>query len=425
MVERPRFFYGWVIVGTSLVSMTLIYGIRHSFSVFFPPILDEFGWSRSSTALMLSLNILIYGFCAPVAGSLGDRWRARSVMLTGIIILGLTTAGCALAHRLWHFYLLFGILVPMGMALSGWPLLTPALINWFAKRRGLVLGLGQMGGGLSFAYAMFAQITITHFGWRWAYCVLAGLLVVFLLPLYVFVFRFHPKEKGLTAYGAPLPPGTENISEERGNQEASGASGWTLGQAMKTYQLWLMVLSMFLFWGIGCYLVLTHQVKFAIDTGYSSTFSALVFALYGIFMVLGMSAAFLSDRIGREKAITLSTALALLAFAALLSVKDTSRPWLLYVYATCLGSGAGLFTPTLFAGMADLFYGGHFGGIAALLLTGMGIGGAVGPWLGGYLYDISGSYRAAFVLCMACFTLACVAAWIAAPRKASKLRRRH
>ena len=146
MVERPRFFYGWVIVGTSLASMTLIYGIRHSFSVFFPPILDEFGWTRGSTAIMLSLNVLTYGICAPVAGSLGDRWRARSVMLSGIIILGLTTAGCSLAHQLWHFYLLFGILVPMGMALSGWPLLTPALTNWFAKRRGLVLGLGQMGG---------------------------------------------------------------------------------------------------------------------------------------------------------------------------------------------------------------------------------------------------------------------------------------
>ena len=86
--------------------------------------------------------------------------------------------------------------------------------------------------------------------------------------------------------------------------------------------------------------------------------------------------------------------------------------------------GVGLYSPTAFAGIADLFYGKHFGGIAALLLTGMGIGGAVGPWLGGYIYDISGSYRAAFILCMACFALACVAAWIAAPRNAGKLQRR-
>ena len=95
MVRRPPFFYGWVIVGTAIVGGTLVYGIRHSFSVFFPPILDEFGWSRGSTAIMLSLNVLIYGLMAPVAGSLADRWKPRRVMPIGVIILGLATAGCA------------------------------------------------------------------------------------------------------------------------------------------------------------------------------------------------------------------------------------------------------------------------------------------------------------------------------------------
>ena len=77
VVKRPAFFYGWAIVGITIVGMMLIYGIRHSFAVFFPSILDEFGWSRGSTAFMLSLNLLIYGFVAPVAGSLGDRWCRR------------------------------------------------------------------------------------------------------------------------------------------------------------------------------------------------------------------------------------------------------------------------------------------------------------------------------------------------------------
>jgi len=248
--------------------------------------------------------------------------------------------------------------------------------------------------------------------------------VAFLLPLYLFVFRFGPEEKGIRAYDSPLHPVAEDMVEERSNEEAFSDPGWTMGDAMRTYQLWLMVLSMFLFWGIGCYVVLTHQVKFAIDLGYSSTFSASVFALYGIFMVLGQFSASISDRIGREKSITLSTVLVLVALVAILSVKDTSQPWLLYLYATCFGLGAGHYTPTIFAGMADLFYGRHFGGIAALLLTGMGIGGAIGPWLGGYVYDVTGNYRAAFILCMACFALACVATWIAAPRNAGKLQRR-
>ena len=415
MLKRPRFFYGWVIVGISLVSMTLIYGIRHSFSVFFPPILDEFGWARGSTAMMLSLNLLIYGFLAPVAGSLGDRWKPRRVMPIGIIVLGLGTAGCAFAHELWHFYLLFGILAPIGTAFSGWPLLAPALANWFAKRRGLVLGLGQIGGGLSFTYCMFAEYTISLLGWRYAYLVLSGTLVALLLPLYL-LFHYRPENKGMRAYGATEIPPAEGLT--------GPSRDWTLGRAMRTYQLWLLVLSVFLYWGVGTYLILAHQIKFVEEAGYSSMFAASVFALFGIFMVAGQLSASISDWIGREKTITLVAILAIGGLVALVSVRDTSQPWLLYLYATCFGYAAGLHAPTTFAGTADIFHGRNFGAIAGLLLTGQGLGGILGPWLGGYIYDISGSYSSAFVLCMVCFGLTSITVWIAAPRNADRLRAR-
>ena len=190
MVRETRFFYGWVIVGIALVSGAIIYGIRHSFAVFFPPILEEFEWSRGSTALMLSLNILIYGLLAPMAGSLGDRWKPQRVMPIGIGILGLATAGCSFANELWHFYLLFGVLVPAGMVCSGWPIFSPALANWFARKRGLAMGFAQTGAGLSFTYGMYAEFAISQVGWRYAYFVLAGTLGAVLLPLYLLFFHF-------------------------------------------------------------------------------------------------------------------------------------------------------------------------------------------------------------------------------------------
>jgi MFS family permease len=180
---------------------------------------------------------------------------------------------------------------------------------------------------------------------------------------------------------------------------------------------------MFLFWGIAAYLVLAHQVKFSIDVGYSSLFSASVFALFGIFMVAGQFSSSISDWIGRETTVILATILSIGALMALIMSKDTSKPWLLYLYATGFGYGAGLYSPTIFAGMADIFHGKNFGPIAGSLLTGMGIGGAIGPWVGGYLYDISGSYNIAFISCMVCLFLACIAFWIAAPRKATRLAR--
>jgi sugar phosphate permease len=422
MVTRVPLFYGWVIVGIAVVSMTLIYGIRHTFSVFFPSILDEFGWSRGSTAIMLSLSILIYGFLAPIAGGFGDRWKPTRIMPAGIAVLGIAAASCGFASKLWHFYLLFGILAPIGTAFSGWPLMAPAMANWFAKRRGLAMGLGQMGGGLSFAYGIFAEMIISRLGWRYAYLVLGCVLVAILLPLFLLFFHYRPEDKGQRAYGAAGSTVPENPPTKTNIAADLQSFDWTLRAAMKTHQLWLLVLSNFFFWGIGAYIVLAHQVKFVQEAGYSSMFAASVFGLFGIFISAGQISSSISDWMGREKIATLANVLVIGALVALLSVKDASQPWLLYVYAVSFGYGAGLYSPTIFAGAADLFYGRHFGAISGLVLTGMGIGGAIGPWLGGYIYDISGSYSGAFVFSMICFALAWIAFLIAAPRNAKRLR---
>jgi len=418
--RQSRFFYGWVIVGISVVSLVLIYGIRHSFSVFFPPILEEFGWSRGSTAVMYSMNILVYGLLGPVAGGLADRWNPARVIPLGIAILALATASCAFATELWHFYLLFGVLMPVGTAFCGWPVLGPSLANWFSRKRGLAIGLGQAGGGLSFVYAMVAESAISQVGWRYAYFVLAGMLLIFLLPLSR-LFHYRPEGRGLKPYGADEGPAAGATSGMNAVQEAPRGD-WTLRSAMKTYRLWLMVLSYFFFWGMGNYLVLAHQVKFVEDAGYSSAFAASVFGLFGVCMIAGQVSSSVSDRLGREPTVALAAVLAMGAMAALLSVRDASQPWLLYAHSVALGLGAGLYAPTGVAAMADIFHGRHFGAIAGVLLTGQGLGGAIGPWLGGHIYDISGSYTTAFVISMVSYGLAAIALFIAAPRKGSGAR---
>ena len=195
----------------------------------------------------------------------------------------------------------------------------------------------------------------------------------------------------------------------------SGADDWTPLRAMKTFRLWLFVLAQSLFWGLGGYLILAHQVKFATDVGYSSLLAASVFALFGIFMITGQVGSLISDSIGREITATLATVLVLVAVAALMGAAS-GGVWLLYAYAILFGLGMGLFSPTVFAGTADAFHGRYFGGISGLLLAGMGVGGVVGPWLGGFLYDRTGSYSLPFIISAACFLVACAGFWIAAPR---------
>ncbi len=417
MTKRPTLFYGWVIVATTVVGMILIYGIRHSFPVFFSPILNEFHWRRGDIAMMLSLNILIYGLLSPIAGILVDRWKARKMIPLGITLLSLATVGCGFADELWHFYLFFGFLMPIGSAFSGWPIMAPTLMNWFIKRRGLVLGLAHMGGGLSFAYSMVTELIISQFGWRSTFFILAGILMLLLLPLIFFFFYYRPIDLGLKPYGIP-----EDSSADDWTVRSPVPTEGTLGEVLRRPQLWLLVLSYALFWGIGCYLVLAHQVKFTEDAGYSSVFSVSVFALFGLTVFIGQLSGFLSDWMGREKAATLASVISIGALFALISVRDTSQPWLLYVYSTCFGYGAGLFAPSTFAATADLFPGRHFGVAAGLLLTGMGIGGAFGPSLGGYLFDLSGNYIIAFSLSIGSIGLACLLLWVAAPRKRAKER---
>jgi len=416
--RRPALFYGWVIVAVTVIGMLIIYGVRHSFSVFFVDILDEFGWSRGNTAIMFSLNVLIYGLLAPVAGSLGDRWKPRRIMPLGAALLGLATAGCGLANELWHFYVLFGILMPVGTVFTGWPLFAPAISNWFVRRRATGLGIGLIGGGLSFTMGIFAEYLIWLLEWRWAYVVLAGMVIGIVIPVVLLFFHYRPADIGRHADGFE-----RSVGEDPKPAPGGGAfRDWTLSQAVRTYQLWLLVLAFMLYFGVGNYLVLAHQVAFAEDIGYSGMIAASVFGLYGIFLAVGQVSGFIADRIGREKTFTLATLLSVAGLLLLISVRDASQPWMLYAYAICFGYGAGLMVPALIAGAADLFHGRHFGAINGLLLTGMGVGGAIGPWLGGFIFDIWGSYICAFIICIIAICLACLGFWVAAPRRARRHR---
>ncbi|OGO32742.1 MAG: hypothetical protein A2Z29_08000 [Chloroflexi bacterium RBG_16_56_11] len=197
---------------------------------------------------------------------------------------------------------------------------------------------------------------------------------------------------------------------------------WTLRAALRTRALWLLVFTEFCFWGIGSYLVIAHQIKYAEDIGYSSALAASVFALFGIVSIGGQLCSSVSDKIGREGTLTIAAVLSIGALIALMSAQGSHQPWLLYAYAIGSGFSTGLFSPNIIVGTADIFRGRNIGFISALLLTGVGIGGAIGPWLGGYIYDVSGSYNTAFIIAMAAYGIGCVSFWLAAPRNAEKLR---
>jgi len=331
-------FRGWIIIAICMIAMILVYGIRHSFAVFFSPILKEFNWTRADVSFMLSLNVLVYGFLAPLPSIIAKRFNPKRMMILGVIILGMATGSCSMATELWHFYVLFGVLMPLGTAFCGWPMIGPALMNWFISKRGLVLGLGQVGGGLSFGYGILVERSILLFGWRCSFLILTGMLIVILLTLYLFWFHFRPGDIGQKAYGSDEEQETSDTQLEKTFHIESEKPSYQLRYIILSRQAWLLMISYALFWGMAVYVMIAHQVKFMEDAGFESVFAVSISAFLGITLALGQLSGFVSDWIGREKTGTLASILCVVALVCLISVHNPKQSYLLYIYAPVLAS---------------------------------------------------------------------------------------
>lgn len=411
--------YRWIIIAVAVICMLLVYGIRHSFSAFFLPILSEFGWTRGSTSLMFSLNVLLYGILAPVVGTLADRWKPKLTLVIGVLLLGISSAACALAYELWHFYILYGIIMSVGVAFAGAPVIIPTVANWFPKKKGTAIGIGAAGGALSFSMVTYAESLIAAFGWRLAFVLMSITVTGVVIPFVLWFFRYRPWQ-----VKQPLEEANTNAIRQSGNVQDLPDAGKPQGnlfsrtQILKTPRLWLLVFAYMLYMGIANYMIVAHQVVFFIDLGYDSFFAASLAGSIGVLAALGTLSGFLSDWLGREKVLTLAATLSIVSILILLSQRDATNPLALYIFAFCFGFPMGLHAPTIMAGTSDIFHGQHFGMTNGLLLMGFGLGGAIGPWLGGYIFDITGSYTQAFIVCIAAYGLSCLSFWIAAPRKA-------
>jgi len=158
-------FYGWRVVAAAFLVLFTAYGAQYSFGVFFAALLDEFGWSRAGLAGVFSLYAAAYSVFAFPAGRLTDRWGPRAVITVGGVFLGVALAAMAGVTRLWQPYVLYGLVAAIGMGTAYVPC-SSTVVKWFARRRGLAVGLAGCGLGLlvaafapSFAVLVIALTT--------------------------------------------------------------------------------------------------------------------------------------------------------------------------------------------------------------------------------------------------------------------------
>jgi len=391
------------LVALAFLHIAVSRGISGSFGVFYVALIEAFGWSRAATASAISLQIISEGISFPFAGSLIDRLGPRRTLILGGSVLALGLALTSTVSSIWELYLWMGVVTALGLALIGMVPHVAILSREFSQYRGTALGLAWMGGGLGIMLLVpLAQIMIGNWGWSLAYVGFAVVAALLVIPPVLLLFT-----PGSKMSGAPAPPQTENPTD------------WTVKQALRSSTFWLLFGSRILA-SVGNQIVLTHQIAHAVDVGYPKLFAASIFGLMGVVSIFGrLLFGYLTDVMKNETVFAWVQATSLIGIAALLVLHDDSSPGLLYTYALFYGLGQGSRALVLSAISADLFLGKSFGAIYGYFTLSVGIGGGFGAWIGGFIFDATKSYFAAFLFSMACAVLAAIGVW-ASKRGAAK-----
>ena len=414
-----RLYYGWVVVAVSCLTLFIIMGIRFSFGIFYMAILEEYGWGRGETAGAFSLAMLFHALFSPVSGIMIDRFGPRKLFpLAGtFLFLGLLAA--TQISAMWHLYLIFGVVIAIGMNSLAYTPHMSIIPKWFVKRRGLASGVVLSGIGLgALVLVPLNQLMIDTMGWRSAFLNLSGIILFILVPVTALFHRRSPRDTGHYPAG-PIPEDEERQTFRPEEDIAFSAMPeyWTFGAAARVKAFWFMVLVLVCD-GFISHMLLVHQAVYLVDSGYSKLLAASIVGLVGIIgSAGGILCGILSDHIGRKYVYTLGSISAFVGIVALLFIKDFASPWMVYVFATLYGLGSGGKLPMYAAITVDLFPGNALGRIMSSQSIGFGIGGAIGAYVGGYFYDQLGNYVIPFILLLASIVVGIFSIWMAVPRR--------
>ena len=275
-------------------------------------------------------------------------------------------------------------------------------------------GLGMMG------LAPFIQFIIDRIGWRPAFLVLAIIVAALIIPLTAIFQRGGPQEVGQHIDGASTKLSFESETDRSNKNfnrvEFVTPQHWSLKKLIRTRNFWFLGLAPFTT-GFVANLMVVHQAAYIIEAGYPPVIAASLVGVTGLIgSIGGVLGGMLSDRFSREVSYTLSCFAAAVGIGFLICVRDTSGDRLLFTFVLLYGLGYGSMLPINAARTGDLFGGDSLGRILGLLSTGYGIGGALGAFIGGYLYDLTGSYTDSLALVVFCLALGTLGMWMVGNR---------
>ncbi|MBV9964702.1 MAG: MFS transporter [Alphaproteobacteria bacterium] len=392
----------WTVLGGAFGAFTLSAALMHSYPVYLVAFIADFGWSRAETSIAYSVSQFVGGTSSPLVGYLVDRLGSRRLVLLGAALLVAGLLGSAFVTALWQIVLLYGLVMTFGANCLGLVVFVPMLSRYFVRRRGFAISIVQSANGIARGLsAPLVQLLISVIGWRHTYLVQAGLMGALVLPL-ARLFR---------RADMPPPPATEPAAVPEPTAAEPLGRGWTLGEAMRTPHFWLLS-AVYMFTGLGSFFVSLHQLAFAADIGFDKLYAAEVLGAGAFLAVPGIIVTgTLSDYIGREWSAILAYAISILGVVFALLITSPDQHLLLWLHACFFGLTWGARGPAITAKTADLFPGRQLGTILGVITIGTGVGSALGSWGAGLIYDLSGSYRVAFIASIVSYGAGVVAFW--------------
>jgi len=385
--RKPKFFYGYIVVAAAFCIMVMAGGIWVIFGVFFEPMLTEFGWTRATLSGAASLRVFLTTLFGIAVGRLTDKFGPRPVATVCGLFLGLGFFLMSRISTIWQLYLVFGVITGVGMC-GLWVPMISTVSRWFVKRRGMMTGIVLSGASLGMIIMPpLATWLITTYGWRTSYTIVGLIAMIVIISATQFVKRDPAQIE-------QLPDGENRAKAESSDLPARSLS---LREVIHTRRFWMLCAVFGCLW-FSAMAIWVHIVIHAIDLGISAISAANIIAIMGGAGIASrILTGSLADKIGYRPTLLIGFTLMLVSFLWLLVAKEL---WALNLFAVIFSFGMAGLAVLEAPLIAKLFGLGSLSvifGSVEFVSTTLSIPGAI---VAGYIFDITGRYQLAFLICV-------------------------
>ncbi len=395
-----KVFYGWwIVLAASLIHLWGAGTFFYSFTAFFNPIINEFGWSYTATSIAASLRSVEGGIASPLIGFAVDRYGSRKLLVTGAILSGLGFILFSRITSLWNFYCVF-ILLSVGVSLlfpiPGWT----AVANWFVKSRGTAMGIlsGAIGMGGILIYLI--NWSLENFGWRSTLVIIGIGFWVITIPS-AFVVRHKPETLNLLPDGENTKKTDTDLFDSPATEFTPEQEGFNLSQVLRTRVFWTLAAIVTVSGG-AMHSVMVHIMPCLISANLSRSRASLIASLMVVVSVLGrFGLGWFSSRVDSKKLVAFGL---LLQGSGLILMLWADTFWKAMLFVLTFGPGYGGLITLRLTLQAEYFGRKAYGSIQGVLMAVMVLGSMSGPVLTGMAFDAYKTYDSAWLV-MAIMTI--------------------